>query len=212
MCFRRLDVYTDVPLTSEMIDLIVQIMAQVLIILGIATKEVKQDRLSKFFPYKCDIIDRKILATFSNTLIGRTEMEDALKKLDQLTQEEAQMSAAQNLKATHTVDEGVKVVRYAVEDINDKVASVDDQVARIDDRVAGVDDRVAGVDARVAGVDDQVARVDARVAGVDDRVAGVDARVVAVDNQVARVNERVVTVDDRVKLVDNNLIQVVARG
>ena len=37
-------------------------------------------------------------------------MEDALKKLDKLTQEEARMAAAQNLQATHVVDERVKVV------------------------------------------------------------------------------------------------------
>jgi len=119
-------------------------------------------------------------------MIGRTEMEDALKKLDRLTLEEARMWSAQVLKLTHAVDDRVKAVGHIVEDIDDKVVSdsVDDQVARIDDRVAGVDDRITGVDARVA----------------------------AVDNQVASVNERVVTVDDRVKMVDNNLMQVIARA
>ena len=46
-------------------------------------------------------------------------MEDALKRLDKLTHEEARMAIAQNLKATHTVDEGVQAV-------NDKVAVVID--------------------------------------------------------------------------------------
>ena len=57
MFFRRLDVYTEVPATNEMMNLIVQIMAEVLFILGIATKEIKQGQMSKYFPYKCDIID-----------------------------------------------------------------------------------------------------------------------------------------------------------
>jgi hypothetical protein len=57
MCFRRLDVYTNVSPPNEIMDLIVQIMAQVLSILGIATKEIKQGRLSEYFPYKFDIID-----------------------------------------------------------------------------------------------------------------------------------------------------------
>jgi hypothetical protein len=35
-------------------------------------------------------------------------MEDALKRLDKLTQEEARMASAQNLKITHTVDERVR--------------------------------------------------------------------------------------------------------
>ena len=47
-------------------------------------------------------------------LMGRTEMEDALKKLDKLTQEEALMAAAQNLKITHGVDERVKGVADTV--------------------------------------------------------------------------------------------------
>ena len=42
---------------------------------------------------------------YTKKLIGRTKMEDALKRLDKLTQEEARMAAAENLKATHIVDE-----------------------------------------------------------------------------------------------------------
>ena len=37
-------------------------------------------------------------------------MEDALKRLDKLTHEEARMAIAQNLKATHAVDDRVKGV------------------------------------------------------------------------------------------------------
>ena len=57
MFFRRLDVYAAVPPTNEMLDVIIQIMAEVLSILGIATKEIKQGRMSKYSPYKCDIVD-----------------------------------------------------------------------------------------------------------------------------------------------------------
>jgi hypothetical protein len=64
-------------------------------------------------------------------LIGRTEIEDALKRLDKLTQEETRMATAQILKATHTID--------------DKVTGVTDNVARVDNRVKGVDDKVAAV-------------------------------------------------------------------
>jgi hypothetical protein len=109
-------------------------------------------------------------------------MEDALKKLDKLTQEEARMAAAQNLKATHAVDERVKGVV-------DTVEAIDNKMVRVDDLVAGVNDRVTDVDNRVADVNDLVA---------------------VVDDQVANVNIRVVTVDDRVKVVDNNLMQAIA--
>ncbi|KAF8270432.1 hypothetical protein EI94DRAFT_768625 [Lactarius quietus] len=42
--FRRLEVYTNVPPTPAMTDMMVKIMAEVLDILGTATKEVKQSR------------------------------------------------------------------------------------------------------------------------------------------------------------------------
>ena len=44
--FQRLEIYTEVSPTPEMIDIIVKIMVEVLSILGIATKEVKQGRTS----------------------------------------------------------------------------------------------------------------------------------------------------------------------
>jgi hypothetical protein len=42
--------------------------------------------------------------------MGRTKMEDALKRLDKLTQEEARMASAQNLRITHTVDARVVTI------------------------------------------------------------------------------------------------------
>jgi archaellum component FlaC len=92
-------------------------------------------------------------------LVGRTEIEDAMKRLDKLTQEEARMATAQTLKVAHAVD--------------DRVLGIDNRVAGVDDRVASVDNRVAGVDDRVAGVDDKVAGVEDKVKAVDDKVASV---------------------------------------
>ena len=39
-------------------------------------------------------------------LVGRRDMEDALKRLDKLTQEEARMAAAENLRLTHIIIDG----------------------------------------------------------------------------------------------------------
>ena len=107
---------------------------------------------------------------YGKKLIGRTDMEDALKKLDKLTQEEARMAVAENLKATHIVDERVRGVANTVSVMDNRVADVDDRVTGVDDRVARVDDKVAGVDDRVAGVDGRLARVDDRVASISDKV------------------------------------------
>jgi len=87
-------------------------------------------------------------------LIGKAEIEDALKRLDKLTNEEVRMVTAEVLDATHIVN---------------------DRVVRMDNRVAHVDEGVTRVDDRVAHVDEGVARVENRVNAIDDRVAaGID--------------------------------------
>ncbi|KAF8496224.1 hypothetical protein F5888DRAFT_1946627, partial [Russula emetica] len=91
-----------------MMDTIIQIMVEVLTILGIATKGMRQGRIKKY----------------GMRLIGRTDMEDALKRLDKLTHEEARMAIAENLRATHAVD--------------DRVAGVDDRLANVNDKVTEV--------------------------------------------------------------------------
>ena len=45
--FRRLEIYTKVRPTTEMVDTIVQFLVEVLSILGIATKEMKEGVMSK---------------------------------------------------------------------------------------------------------------------------------------------------------------------
>ena len=52
MFLRRLEIYTELPSTMEMMNIIVEIMAEVLSVLGIATKEIRQGRMSKCLVYK----------------------------------------------------------------------------------------------------------------------------------------------------------------
>ena len=85
-------------------------------------------------------------------LIGRTDIEDALKRLDKLTHEEAWMGIAHNLRATHTVGESVKGVA-------DNVAVVDNRLAGVNDRVVGVDTAVKDVGTMVVGIDERVRAV-----------------------------------------------------
>ena len=61
------------------------------------------------------------LEKYVKKLVGRTDIEDALSRLDRLTQDEARMSAAQGLKATHEVDDRLR-------DVDDEVDLVIDGV------------------------------------------------------------------------------------
>ena len=45
--FQRLEIYTEVQPTAEMTDIICRIMVEILSILGVVTKEIKQSRMSE---------------------------------------------------------------------------------------------------------------------------------------------------------------------
>jgi hypothetical protein len=50
--FRRLEIYTEAILDQKMVDTVTNILAEALNIVGIATKDIKQGRTSKYFLYK----------------------------------------------------------------------------------------------------------------------------------------------------------------
>jgi len=56
--FQRLEIYTQAAFNQEMVDIITKIMVEVLNVLGIATKEIRQGRASKLFLYHCLAFDR----------------------------------------------------------------------------------------------------------------------------------------------------------
>ena len=91
------------------------------------------------------LLIERCIEKYARKLIGRTDIEDALKRLDKLTHEEARMATAENLKATRAVGETVRGVADEVVAIDNRVAGVGDRVASVDDRVRVVDDRVAEV-------------------------------------------------------------------
>ncbi|KAH9178015.1 hypothetical protein EDB89DRAFT_1298231 [Lactarius sanguifluus] len=134
--FKRLEAYIEIRPTVAMIDIIVKIMVEVLSILGIVTKEIRQGKMKKYLV----------------KLVGRKDVEDALQRLDKLTQEEARMATVEAL----TISRGI-----------------DDKVKNVDEKVEGVDGRVQGIGRKVEGVDDQVRCVNRQVRGVDHKVGSV---------------------------------------
>ena len=67
------------------------------------------------------------------------DLEDALKKLDRLTQEEAQMAHVEVLRITHNIRNELKTLDDKVERVDDKVEAVGDKVG---DKVQCVDEKV----------------------------------------------------------------------
>ena len=81
-----------------------------------------------------------MLERYVKKLVGRTDIEDALGRLDRLTQEEVRTAAAQGLKATHRVDHKVEAVDDKVQIINNKMKDVEDKVQGVEDKVHQVAD------------------------------------------------------------------------
>ncbi|KAH8986972.1 hypothetical protein EDB86DRAFT_2214390 [Lactarius hatsudake] len=109
--FKRLETYTEVTPTAAMTDIITKILVEVLRIFGIATKELRRGSAKKFL----------------KKLAGRTDLEDAMKRLDNLTQEEARMALAEVLKVTRNVRDEVKVVDGKVQVVIDGERGVSNQ-------------------------------------------------------------------------------------
>ncbi|KAH8989797.1 hypothetical protein EDB86DRAFT_2807592, partial [Lactarius hatsudake] len=107
--FMRLEKYIDIRPTAAMTDIIVKIMVEVISILGIVTKEIRQGRTMRYL----------------KKLIGRKDdVEDALQRLDKLTQEEAWMAGVEALTITHDIDNKVDGIDERVRSVDNKVDSV----------------------------------------------------------------------------------------
>ena len=137
--FVRLVIYTEVPLTPAMTNKMVQITVEILDILAIATKEMKQSRTSEFDLrikfHEADIVSENFL----KRLVGRTDLEEGMKTLDKLTNEEVVMATAQNLKVTHNIDKNVTKVNEGMRRVDENVKG---GVQLINNNIKAVYDKV----------------------------------------------------------------------
>jgi hypothetical protein len=84
-----------------MTELLGNIMAQVLSILALSTKAMKERRISELMDSIFLSLADYVAEKFLKRLVGRKDVEDALVRLDTLTKEEALMTAARNLEVAH---------------------------------------------------------------------------------------------------------------
>jgi hypothetical protein len=82
--FKRVEEFADVPRTTDAMEhVVVKIMAEVLGIFGILTKEIKKGRASELITDRtCSVADRDIVIFLKKHLKKRKDIEGALKKLD----------------------------------------------------------------------------------------------------------------------------------
>jgi hypothetical protein len=109
---KRLEIYTAIPPTPILMEVIVKIMVELLSVLALASKQIKQGRFSK-----CPVTYAYILSVtqytpekFTKKLLGESEIEAVLQRLDRLTQDEARATVAQTLGVVHGLVGNVKTV------------------------------------------------------------------------------------------------------
>ena len=158
--FVCLEMYTGVSLTPAMTNKMVQITVEILDVLAIATKEMGQSRASEI-NLRPMLLGANIGSEiFLKKVAGRTDLEDGLKKLEKLTNEEIAMAIAQLAKVA--------------DNINKKVTGVGEGVTGIDERVRAVGGDVQVVGHDVLVVEGEVQVVKAEVQLVNDNVQAVD--------------------------------------
>jgi hypothetical protein len=107
---KRLEIYTTIPPTPIMTDIIIKIMVELLSVLALATKQINQGRFSKFAVSYTMFVAQCITEKFAKKLVGDIEIESILQRLDRLTQDEARMTIAQTLGVVHGLVGNIKVV------------------------------------------------------------------------------------------------------
>jgi hypothetical protein len=128
---QRLNSYTRISLTREFTELLGKIMAQVLSILALSTKLITERRISGLVCHLRSSLADYGSEKFLKRLMGRTDVEDALLRLDSRTNEESLMVVAKNLEVTHHVDGNVKGIKVLAGDIDAKVHRVDQNVKAV---------------------------------------------------------------------------------
>ena len=101
--------------------MMVEIIVEVLDILGTATKEMKQSRASEValqFPL-LEAHDSRRLEKFLKRVAGITKLDDGLKKLDKMTNEEARMANAEAMRIGHEIFTKVEGVEKKLQIIID---------------------------------------------------------------------------------------------
>ena len=71
------------------------------------------------------------LERYFRKLVGNTDIEDSVQRLDNLTQEEARMASAELLKVTHGIDGKVEDVHGEVQDIGGVVNDISSEVREV---------------------------------------------------------------------------------
>jgi hypothetical protein len=107
----RLDIYTKIPLTVVMTEAVVKILVELLSTLALATKQIRQGKPSEsVFDEVLYYLNKCNAEKLFKKLFGDKDVEAVVQRLDRLTLDEAQITAAQILEVVYGLTQNMRVV------------------------------------------------------------------------------------------------------
>jgi hypothetical protein len=109
--FDRLDIYTKIPPTAAITEVVVKILVELLSTLALTTKEIKQGNPSvSVFDKISYHLTQCNAEKLVKKLLGEKDIKEILRRLDRLTTDEARITAAQTLEVVHGLMHNIRVV------------------------------------------------------------------------------------------------------
>ena len=107
---RRLKAYTDIPATPAMTEILIKIMAELLSVLALATKQINQGRLSESHLSQESPSAEVPAEQYAKKFLGERSIELVLQRLDRLTVEESRATVVQTLDVVYGLVNNMEVV------------------------------------------------------------------------------------------------------
>ena len=167
---QRLNIYTEIPLTNDLTELLGKIMAELLSILAISTKEMTDRKMSELIRSLSVVPADYGLEKFLKRLVGKTVVEDKFQRLDTLTKEETLMAVTRNLEVTHHIDDNVMAVKGIVHNIDGNVQETKEVIRDVDGNIKEAKEVIHNIDGNVKETKALAENIDDNVKDVGDNV------------------------------------------
>src|SRR6266851_4047220 len=203
---QRLSCYANinVRLTTAMTELLGKIMVHVITVLALSTRAMKERRKRGstdliyylFADYGKDTILKR--------LVGRTDIEDALQRLDTLTNEEGLMTTARNLEVTHHVDGNVVTIKEVIHDIDSNIKAATELTRVVNSNVMTIKEVIDDVDSNIKVAKEHTHNVDSNVVTIKEVIHGVDSNLRATKELIYKVGDDIKAIEGIVRNIDDN--------
>ena len=90
--------------------LVTKIMVEVLSILSLMTKHIRQARLGRLLYIIICLVSDVFLEMFARKLLGESEIQDVLHRLDRLTLDEARITGTETLQVIHGLVRNLRLI------------------------------------------------------------------------------------------------------